>query len=335
MSFKIGDKVRLAHKSPFHGYTYEKTLSEVGTIIGIRETDKAWVINFPSHEDFLAIDSDLALATVPGLTTPLRPKNTKVRIVTGRPPDKPKKPSTSPVPPPNISSRTDEIIRQWKLNKSLELEPLAADFYTLIDLQCDFPKEPKINKPLEKLTAKLADQFSAYLDMVIGGELRHARNNLIEGYNDQGTAECYSSIANVPLSKIGKDILYALEAYKDFSGRDGAWGQWKEIREELGIKALQAAKEIYCLDWLGGYGGASWANATAILMDYLNGTMTATAFVDTCFGLHHNNNIILDKVWQITLRLNRVLDYNLHNRLNDVAIYCSPKIKTLRRRFQK
>lgn len=324
MPFKIGDKVILKTQDPAYGIGNKAVLSEVGTIVE-QGTKYPWRIDFPSHKGFYAKDSELA----PEGSKPIVPphgQDNKIRIVMGTPPDVADKPIDVPSMSPASSQETDEIILQWKLDKSLSLATLAADFYTLIAIQCDFSNEPPVNEALEELTKLLADQFSAYLDMVIGGELRYAQNNIINDRGDEG----YKDVDDMPLGETAKGILRSFASYRDFSGRTPVWGEWQSIRKTLGMEALYNAKRIFNLGWAGGYGGESWANATSILIDYLEHRLTAQVFIDTCFGLHHNNNIILDKVWAVDKALLRVLDYNKTDQMKGVAMYCSPKIQNLK-----
>lgn len=330
MDFHIGDSVELATNDPRYGLG-EAKLGQEGIVTSVDQ--HPYIVDFPTHKGFLATGSDLKLADT-GLQKPKHPTTIKIRLVKGEPPDSLEKKMSVPPPHPAPSDKTQAIFKQWKLNKALKLETLAADFYTLIDLQCDYPDEPKVNEPLAELTTLLADQFSAYLDMVIGGELRHTWENTIDpnrGYDD----EQYESIDDMPISQMAQGILKGFIPYGSFKGRDFVWREWQAIRKKLGIDALKAATSIFHLKWDDGYGGESWARATEVLIEYLTGGLSATAFVDTCFGLHHNNNIILDKVWTIKVELKKVLDYNLHNKLGEVTQYCSPQVTKLRRRLHK
>jgi len=324
MPFKIGDEVVLVTNRPFYGIGgTRRVLSEVGIVIE-ENTKHPWVVDFPSHGGFYAETSDLALATDAkplGYTKATKHSNA-CHVKASKPPE------------PSLNTR--EVMKQWELDMSLHLETLAADFYTLLNLSLDLPEEPLIVIPLKRVTNLLATQFSAYLDMVIGGELRHAQGNVSSGEeNRYGDPLNYDCVSDMPLSVTAKEILEAFSSFSDMEGRNYVWKEWQGIRKKLGMDALKAAKEIFNLDWESGYGGESWANATKVLMDYLNGELSAVGFVDTCFGLHHNNNIILDKVWRIQLELNDVLNYNLDNRMDDVAMYCSPEVVKLVRRFSK
>ncbi|GAG79253.1 unnamed protein product [marine sediment metagenome] len=239
------------------------------------------------------------------------------------------KPAFHPISPPKPSLEVEEVLRQWKLDRTLSLETLAADFYTLIDLQCDYPKETKIIIPLHRLTNTLARQFSAYLDMTIGGELRHAYGEAGEYDEYDDEVKPYDSIGDMPISDAAKDILRGFKGLSMPSDRNFVWREWKAVRDKLGTQALHCAIETFNLPWGAGYGGESWANATRVLVDYLEGELSSLAFVDTCFGLHHNNNIILDKVWKVGHELKKVLDLNLDDQVASLFSYCSPQVQNL------
>lgn len=331
---KVGDKVKYIGGHTHKGIEGVVEKCEVGSFapVYIRFPDNThWWAHLENVELIKASKATSTKASE--LQAPEHPKSIVLRIIKDKPADITIGNGKGHPPQPSLEAQ-EETLTQWKLDKSLRLETLAADLYTLIDLQCDYPDEPKINIPLAKLTALLANQFSAYLDMVIGGELRHACDNTID-VDARYSESPYTSIADMPISQTAQGILQAFRPLPNYANRDAVWVEWKAIREKLGIKALRAAVEIFGLDWVDGYGGDSWKKATEILIDYLTGGLTDLAFVDTCFGLHHNNNIILDKVWMVGIKLARVLDSNLKNCMQDVAQYCSPKVEKLRRRLRK
>lgn len=101
--------------------------------------------------------------------------------------------------------------------------------------------------------------FQAYLDVAIGGELRHHR----------------------AIDMMSKD-------------RAEAWGQWASIRNQVGPAALLDAAELF-LEMDSNYGGQPWAMAARILHSRVIGKIPAWVFVDRVFTLQHNNGSMLNK----------------------------------------
>jgi hypothetical protein len=121
----------------------------------------------------------------------------------------------------------------------------------------------------ELLTSKidyLDDVFRRYVDMVVGGELRHHR-------------------------AVRKRVLH----YE----RPLAWRQWKEIREKVGTQALRDAIELFKDFHSGSFGGEAWANCTDILLKRETGVFDKLTFIDRVFDAQHNGGSLLNKVeWQ-------------------------------------
>lgn len=112
----------------------------------------------------------------------------------------------------------------------------------------------------EALVNVLDPAFSSYLDIAVGGELRHHRAiNMMSG------------------------------------GREAAWGQWRSIREQLGAEVLLDAAELF-VEMSGGYGGDCWAAGARILHSRITGKIPPWVFVDRVFTMQHNNGSILNKV---------------------------------------
>lgn len=211
---------------------------------------------------------------------------------------------TTPVPDEeSYESSIATIIEDWGIDRELRMRREACNFYLLSDLVID---HPEVKPKLEEKASYLANQFSRALDMIIGGELRHAENHSdYEG--------------SLPVNPGGS--------------RELVWEEWKGLRESRGLEILEEALRIFRdYNWDGGYGGETWATATAVLLDYLKGEMSDIMFVDTAFGLQHNNNYIFDKLWNID-ELTSVLDINRDGDMETLLYYADDEIHLLYKKY--
>ena len=120
---------------------------------------------------------------------------------------------------------------------------------------------------LKALVAEADRNFTAYADMAIGGELRYHR-------------AVKRAMGNV--------------------GRSEAWAAWKEIRADVGPKALQDAADLFDEIDNGSYGGPKWAMAARLLHRRVTGVINADTFVNLTFALQHNGGSFLNKVnWKV------------------------------------
>ena len=186
----------------------------------------------------------------------------------------------------------------WSLSKQ------AADYYML---QLATIVDEETYKPyLDKKTEVLVDQFSRYTDMAVGGELRHTRN-----FIDQDKINELQ--VPTPLREALRD--HTLASKTSYVSRHSAWQGWYHFRRQWGTVAIKWAVDTYKLDgWNGGYGGAKWATIANTLYMYETGKITQNSFIDTCFGLEHNNGNYFNKWWVGTLK--PVLD------ANQIGCYC-------------
>lgn len=112
------------------------------------------------------------------------------------------------------------------------------------------------------LIARYDDIFRRYVDMVVGGELRHHR----------------------ALGRAGK-----LPGHRPF-----AWIGWLAIREQVGPDALADAATLFNeFDPEGSYGGPKWAMISEVLHLRETGRISAEVFVDRVFNLEHNGCSVL------------------------------------------
>ena len=256
----------------------------------------------------------------------------------------------------------------WGIDRSLNLAQLASDFYLIQDAKVDFPDDTNIKYFEQTLTDLLGEQFSLYLDMAIGGELRHAvdKSSLFHESSSDKCDDCeyerydrrrdeyhkpcdngscpsgHYEGGKVLIDSpcwMGKPQAKALvEQLKDrgtshSSGRSAMWYDWLKLRKKGGVELLKRTSEIFrqC-KWDSAYGGESWAVATDTLISYLEGNITPVTFIDTAFGIHHNGGIVFDKVWD-TKELVNVLNANQRGYLTTLMYEASPEIHQLRRKL--
>lgn len=219
-----------------------------------------------------------------------------------------KKPST---PPPTIEApaflETTTASTLWDL-KPLNLLRECADLYILNDLSLDFDE---IKPMFEAKRDFLAEQFSRYLDMAIGGEIR-------DGWNHCGMLDYHRGKLKI--------VKYLDNGSIPYNDRAKAQAAWKKVREELGMEALEEAYTFFNGGgWGGSYGGPKWAVAVKTLMSYLKGEYSKMTFVDTVWALQHNCDYILDKAWQVN-GLANVLQLKQDGCMVDLHKFASPAV---------
>lgn len=178
----------------------------------------------------------------------------------------------------------------------LDLVAECADFYVLNDYLIDHPNDSYVKSMFDNSVKFLSKQFSNYLDMAIGGEMRHAK-------------------------KFGS---YFKKYYitKEYISRHGAWNRWKFIRETEGLKALEKASDCFHNDyWPGAYGGPKWGKCTDVLLRYLKSEDNAVMFVDTAWSLEHNGGCVFNKAWN-TLNIGEILDMKFDGNIAGLKKYC-------------
>lgn len=149
-----------------------------------------------------------------------------------------------------------------------DLSQAVADFYLLETL--GYVKGDNTAKAkLAEHGDALAREFSNYLDIAAGGELRYAK------------------------SMLGEDCPKELEPYMReaaVADRGTAWLAWGVVRRAWGMRALVLAEETFDLPgWRGAFGGEAWVSITSVLRAYLEGRINKRIFVDRCFSLEHNS----------------------------------------------
>ena len=129
--------------------------------------------------------------------------------------------------------------------------------------------------------------FYEYLNLAIGGEMRH--------------------------HKAGSKVLNPT--------RSIAWCDWQEVFETHGVDAIRTAAELFReFPRNSGYGGAAWAQAADILAAFIDGRLgpdeatNARLFLDRVWTLEHNNGCILNKAEWIDLEhIQKVLNAHAAN----------------------
>ncbi len=171
---------------------------------------------------------------------------------------------------------------RWSIDESIDLCRAAADKYLLAgivgkavnrtesddDAYSDLLRA-EAQSILSDLTTRLDRSFRGYLDMIIGGELRHHR------------ATRTSTLKN--------------------SSRKGAWNEWHAIRAAGGTQILRDAVKLFEDFDSCSYGGAAWAQIARTLLDRETGRLSPALFVEKCFMLQHNGGSLFDKMaWQVS-----------------------------------
>lgn len=215
---------------------------------------------------------------------------------------------------PKIDADYIRVCEEWGVNPYLKLSEWAADFYTLYYLTLD---HPDVKEMFEEYKEILLVQFVNYVDMALGGELRHASHRATGISKVRGLSPLHNKIIG---AMIGSDA----------SGRQNAWRKWRIIRDEHGLEALIVAEDAFKkMSWSGAYGGKKWGTAAEILHHYLDNNITATAYIDTIWSLQHNCNYILDKVWQLDSSLKFILDCKVEDKIQPITKYCTKEVKAL------
>ena len=178
----------------------------------------------------------------------------------------------------------------WDLPADLSLPREAATFYLLLDLNLDGLDQGRFDSHVKRL----ATLFGSYSDMVVGGELRYALNQ----------------VDNID-SHVNSTLVEELRGSRfNRHSRCEAGEEWYNIRAKQGIDALHWAEEAFrAFGRPATYGGDKWAYIAETLRKYESGEYSPLLFVDMCWGLEHNGGQFFGKLWQ-TYNLKPILDAN-------------------------
>ena len=195
----------------------------------------------------------------------------------------------------------------WGLDENIHLHREAADFYLLMDLWLDGVD----GGAFQRSVARLADMFSSYADMVIGGELRYSL----------GQTTDHNAIHDKLRLALGRPGFHG--------SRSEAWDEWYSFRETHGTEALRWAEESFnTFGNPGSYGGGRWAYIARCLREYEEGVNTAITFVDMCWGLEHNGGQFFGKLWG-AFALKTVLDANVNEDMEKLLKNASPGVANM------
>lgn len=188
-----------------------------------------------------------------------------------------------------------------------DLAQVVADFYLLETLGY-VHQDRQAKKNLAVFESKLAKEFSAYLDIAVGGELRYAR------------------------SMLGDDCPRQLEPFlreAAMADRGTAWLAWGVIRRAWGISAIELAEQTFEMaGWRGAFGGEAWASIASVLRAYLEGRINDRIFVDRVVSLEHNSGSCLNKLYN-TRDLKPVLDAHGNDEYNTLLKRASKEVRLL------
>ena len=195
----------------------------------------------------------------------------------------------------------------WGLESHINLSREAADWYLLMDLWLD----KKDGDRFMNRTTRLAEMFSSYADMVIGGELRYTLGHV-----------------DSPDEVLDDEMVIHLQRNAN-SGRSEAWDSWSDFRIGMGTSALHMAETAF--DAFGesqSYGGPKWAYIVRTLRMYETKEISPITFVDMCWGLEHNGGQFFGKLWS-TYTLQVVLDANVQENTATLLHHAHPDITKL------
>lgn len=216
-----------------------------------------------------------------------------------------------------VSMECKEVAQKvWGLDISMRLAREAATFYTLLLMELDCPS-PQVTQLLNAKTDYLVDQFTKYIPMICGGELRH--------YN--------SSERGKVIHPLGTEY-FSRHDYSTYTLRNIGWASWKDfVNDNSLLPSMELAKKIFrvCFPPNTSFGGEKWAAIAHTLIMFLTGQTTPRTFVDTAFGLEHCSRTMFDKLWD-TKSLITILDANLEDDMYRVIQSAEPKIRYLARK---
>lgn len=195
------------------------------------------------------------------------------------------------------------------------LAEAAADFY-LLEALANIEGDLQAKQRLAAFESKLARDFSSYLDLAVGGELRYAQ------------------------SYLGRDLPRELAPYfKEVMlhrfDRGTAWLVWDVVRRKYGIKALVLAEKTFeHHGWRSSFGGQPWAAIARVLRTYLEGRINNRIFVDRCWSLEHNNGCAMNKLYS-TRGLSAVLGAHGRDDYNTLLNNASTEVRDLWQRHHR
>ncbi len=177
----------------------------------------------------------------------------------------------------------------------------CADYYLLAQLRIPHYVAQAADR-LDELVGELTEEFTIYLDLACGGEIRHA-------------SSWPSELPPCPVLGRGSDRSVA---WKD-------WLRWETrvYRTEFAVEAFEHAY------WPGrNYGGEPWMVIASTLLALLRGQVSPEGFIDRVWNLQHHGGIALNKVYG-TEELPVVLEAHGKDDYETLLSYASDTTKQL------
>jgi len=207
------------------------------------------------------------------------------------------------------------FFRSLGMKPDRDLRQDCADWY-LLEWLAQAQQYDPARRRFDQLTRELAVEFETYLDMAVGGELRHAVH-VFRGELPASLASYWQSVRATN------------------GDRSLAWREWTRLRREQPRETL-----VKWVDWAqrlfgdgdrwssGEVGGPRWAAVASVYKLRLIGRGTDTSFVDRCFTLEHNFGAVFDKVYEVD-GLTKVLETQMQNDYQGLRRWASPEVVEL------
>ena len=113
------------------------------------------------------------------------------------------------------------------------------------------------------------------------------------------------------------------------ASRGDAWAEWLEYHDANGSRALRDLWLGFEADgWASGYGGEAWALIARYAYEYQAGKISAHAFMDRCWTLHHNGGNVFDKMFD-SYSLDRQLMHQANDNYEYLTRSASPQVRDL------
>ena len=167
-----------------------------------------------------------------------------------------------------------DVAKSLGLDKSIVMSQECADYYLLQSMKPT--SNVRVYSKLRSRSNHLGPMIATYLDMAIGGELRHAL---------------------VPIKVRESHDCPVIRRDRKRS-RGLAWSDWLTWKTRADRCALAVSMFGYDggASWKGGYGGDAWRKVAATLA--LRAEMgNDIAWLDRVWNLVHNGGPVLDKLW--------------------------------------
>lgn len=192
-------------------------------------------------------------------------------------------------------------ITSWGINVNMSLVQQCADTYVLETLYRDYPDVMDIQIKFHDHVRRLSRQFANYLDMVIGGEARHANGqanyrdldallqrsnshkvlvNVLRGIHEMESNPCddcedveededENQLCNHKTCAKYKKLKKGSGAHNMLGNREIMWNEWHALRQKYGLPLLEAVNDLFneC-HWGSSFGGSSWGSMSKALLRY-------------------------------------------------------------------